>query len=435
MKKKRFLIISNDSLVQEDVHYLMSKPFFRELVEKGSFVTSLKSVFPTITYCCHAAMVTGCYPNKTGVYNNRTNEFGVSDYTWGRENIKAKTLIDAAKEQGYSTASVWWPCMGGDPNVDYMVPEYWSQSEDDPYLEAQARMGASPEVIEKCIAPNLHYIKKEKQRTHPWIDIHIFACARDVIRNFKPEFMLVHSGSIDGLRHFYGPFHPKVTETLDITYYWLMELVQTLKDIGEFENTNIILTSDHGHISTKWKAFPNTLLENKGYITRNEKGEITDMKAYAVQVNCSCAVYVKDGKKETYDSLHKLFTEYAEMGNMGIGRCYTREEADREEHLSGDFDFFLDGDDETIFVERFQEDGKYLEKNTFLHTGMVKGGHGYHPDKGPQPCMFVLGPDFEQGITVGRRSTLDMAATVAEILKFDMPDMDGKAIEEVIKKS
>ena len=434
MLKRKLLVISNDSLVDEDLHYLMSKPFFKELTDRGSHISSLKTVYPTITYCCHAAMITGCYPNKTGVYNNRTSEPFVKDYTWGRENIKVKTLIDAAKEKGYTTASVWWPCMGGDPNVDYMVPEYWSQGPEDDFLSAQARMGASKEVLRDVIAPNLHYIKK-KERTHPWIDIHIFACARDLLRKFDPDVMFVHSGSIDGLRHTCGVHHPKVTETLDITYYWLMEIIQVLKDLGRFEDTDIILTSDHGHVNTKRKAYINTLLEQNGFITRDETGKVTELKAYGVNVNCSCALYVKDGSRQTYDRLHKLLRDCAESGLYGISRCYTREEADREENLSGDFDFFLNGDDSTTFQETFQPEGRYLVPFELRDHTWTHGGHGHHPDTGPQPTMFVLGPDFKQGVTVGRRSTLDMAATVAKVFDFDMPDMDGRVIEEVLKEN
>jgi len=433
MKKRKLLVISNDSLVAEDLPYLLSKPFFRELTERGSFVSSLKTVYPSITYCCHASMITGCYPNKTGVYNNRTSQPFVKDYTWGRENIQVKTLIDAAKEQGYTTASVWWPCMGGDPNVDYMIPEYWSQGPDDNFLAAQARMGAGENIIRDVIVPNLHYIK-DNERTHPWIDIHIFACARDLLRKYNPDVMFVHSGSIDGLRHFYGVHHPKVTETLDITYYWLIEIIQVLKDLGRFEETDIILTSDHGHMNTKRRAHVNSLLEQHGYITRNESGKVMDMRAYCVTVNCSCAIYVADGKQETYDSLHKLLCDCAQSGLYGFSRCYTRDEANKEEHLSGDFDFFLEGDGATTFPETFHKENKYFSFFDPTNTGELRGGHGHHPDKGPQPCMFMMGPDFKKGLTVGRRSTLDMAATIAKVFDFHMPDMDGTVIEEVLRK-
>ena len=46
----------------------------------------------------------------------------------------------------------------------------------------------------------------------------------------------------------------------------------------------------------------------------------------------------------------------------------------------------------------------------------------------------MIGPDFNEGVTIERRHTLDMAATIAKIFDFNMPDIDGKPIEEAIKK-
>jgi len=62
----------------------------------------------------------------------------------------------------------------------------------------------------------------------------------------------------------------------------------------------------------------------------------------------------------------------------------------------------------------------------------VRGNHGYHPDKGPQPVMLMVGPDFKKGLQLSRRSTLDMAATICRIFGWDLPDMDGTVIEEVL---
>ena len=73
MKKRKLIIISNDALVREDMDYLLPTPLMKELVAKGSWIETLKSVYPTITYCCHASMLTGCYPDKTHVYNNEVD--------------------------------------------------------------------------------------------------------------------------------------------------------------------------------------------------------------------------------------------------------------------------------------------------------------------------------------------------------------------------
>ena len=65
---------------------------------------------------------------------------------------------------------------------------------------------------------------------------------------------------------------------------------------------------------------------------------------------------------------------------------------------------------------------------------MSAGTHGYLPDKGPQPSMFMIGPDFNKGVEIERRDTIDMAVTLAKIFDLSLPDADGKVIEEAIKK-
>ena len=82
MQNRKLIIISNDALVREDMEYLKTKPCIKKLIEGGSFVESLKSVYPTITYCCHTSMITGAYPNKTGVYNNIVDELNSRDWQW-----------------------------------------------------------------------------------------------------------------------------------------------------------------------------------------------------------------------------------------------------------------------------------------------------------------------------------------------------------------
>ena len=47
--------------------------------------------------------------------------------------------------------------------------------------------------------------------------------------------------------------------------------------------------------------------------------------------------------------------------------------------------------------------------------------------------MLMFGPDFSEGVTIERRDTIDMVATLTKVFDLDMPDIDGKAIEEAIK--
>jgi hypothetical protein len=46
--------------------------------------------------------------------------------------------------------------------------------------------------------------------------------------------------------------------------------------------------------------------------------------------------------------------------------------------------------------------------------------------------MICYGPDFKKGVTVGRRSTLDMVATLKKLFDLDMPDAVGSPIDEIL---
>lgn len=429
MSKRKTIIISNDALVKEDYEYLCTKPLFKELMAKGSWVKTLKTVYPSITYCCHNSMITGCYPDKTHLYNNEVDEWGNKAWVWERRYNKAKTLADAAKEAGCTVANVFWPVLGQDPSIDYNIPEYWSQTPEEPLTEALRRMGTSDQVIEEIVKPNLYYIEGH-QRQHPYCDEFMCACARDMILKYNPDLLVLHPAGIDGMRHAHGIFNEYVTEQLDYTYYWIEKIIRALKEIGEWENTNLILTSDHGQMNMIRRANPNVLLAQKGFMTVDESGNVTAMKAYIKAVGASAQVFLVDKSEENRAAVQALLTEAASSHLYGFERCYTAQEAAEEEHLAGDFDFVLETDGYTAFGPGVT--GDYFVPYDLTDYRLGKATHGYHPDKGPQPSMLCIGPDFKEGVTVERRPTVDMAATVARINGWNLP-CDGRVIEEILK--
>ncbi|MBQ2272647.1 MAG: alkaline phosphatase family protein [Clostridia bacterium] len=429
MKPRRTIIISNDALVTEDYEYLLTKPLMRELMAKGSWVKTLNTVYPSITYCCHASMVTGCYPEKTHLYNNEVDGFGCSDWTWERHHLQAKTLADAAKEAGGTVANVFWPVLGQDPSIDYNIPEYWSQSPEEPLTVALARMGTSQQVIDEIVKPNLYYIEGH-QRQHPFCDEFVFACARDMLVKYKPDLLLVHPAGIDGMRHRYGLFNEYVTEQLDYTYYWIEKIVRALKEMGEWEQTDLILTSDHGQMNMIRCAHPNVLLSRAGLMTLDEAGKVVDKKAYVKAVGASAQVFLTDPSPEAYNAVKDLFTEAAASGLYGFERCYTAEEAQRETHLAGDFAFVLETDGYTSFGPRVT--GDYYTSYDLTDYRLGRATHGYLPHRGPQPSMLCVGPSFRAGAVVERRNTVDMAPTVAKIRGWSLPDADGTVIDEIL---
>ena len=86
----------------------------------------MESVFPTFTYPCHQSMITGTCPATHGIVNNgifdpKGEHLGAWHWFASR---KVKTLWEAARENGYCSASVAFPTSVG-AGGDFIAPEYW----------------------------------------------------------------------------------------------------------------------------------------------------------------------------------------------------------------------------------------------------------------------------------------------------------------------
>ena len=59
--------------------------------------------------------------------------------------------------------------------------------------------------------------------------------------------------------------------------------------------------------------------------------------------------------------------------------------------------------------------------------------HGHQPDKGPQPTLIAFGPSIKRGVVLDSRRIVDEPVTVAKVLGLDMGDVDGHAIDEILR--
>ena len=120
-------MISLDALSQVDAQRLFALPNLRELRERGTLCTQVKTVYPTITYPIHTSMLTGCYPQKHGIFHNQPFQGDtppqMREWFWEIGQIRVKTLHQAAKEKGLDVASVLWPVSGKNPYTRRNFPE------------------------------------------------------------------------------------------------------------------------------------------------------------------------------------------------------------------------------------------------------------------------------------------------------------------------
>lgn len=435
--RKRLLVFSADALVREDIPYLSTRPNFSRLFKNACQVERVRTIYPSITYPAHTSMITGCYAGKHGVYSNYSFSIGNKgdSWQWFHSALKVKDVLSAAKEAGYSTGAVFWPVTGGHPDVDYLLNEYWMPVPGDSLRQAFARSGSSEEVLrivdknEGLLPPQHVRGGKKNMMIQPQIDEFLIACACDVIEEYKPEFMLIHDGIMDGTRHKYGAFSDKNTAALDFLDRQLGQVARALEKAGVYEQTDMVLVSDHGQRDFARILKLNVFLADAGLIDVNGAGEIRDYKAYSISNAMSSMVYLKSPEYEP--EVRAVLEKLAREGIYGFSRFFTREEVRERYGLDGDFAFVIESDGYTSFSDIVTR--PVVKEQDFTDFRYGRASHGYLPELGPQPVFIASGPSFKENVRLDTRPIVDEAPTYCEILGLELPEADGRPMLELLR--
>ncbi|MEG0741453.1 MAG: ectonucleotide pyrophosphatase/phosphodiesterase [Clostridia bacterium] len=429
--KKKLIVFSADAMVTEDLDHLKTLPNYRKYLAGGCEVSKVRSVYPTITYPCHTTMCTGVYPNKHRVGGNLEFLPGVSPlpWLWDRKwNHWKDDIFFEAKAAGYTTSAVFWPVTGNHPAIDYLIDEYWTQSPEDTPRKAFARMGSD----ERMLSIVQSHIRDNKIREHPPTERFIISCTCDIIRQYQPDVLFLHPANIDAYRHRTGLFNDYVRMGIDETDQWIGEIMETVRDLGQLEQTNFVLTSDHGQLEIKRIVNPNVLLAEQGLIRLHADGSVKDWDAWSLSGGMSALVYLKDpSDAKLRQRVYDILSDFCAQGVYGFSKVFTAEEADSEEHLKGDFSFVLETDGYTSFG-----DACVRPLITNFDAGDYRYGratHGYLPEKGPQPIFLCKGPDFQENVTLEYGRLIDQAPTYAKLLNIPLPETDGVAMDALLR--
>ena len=435
---KRLIVFSVDAMVTEDVEAMRSLPNFRKYLAGGSeFKNGMRTIYPSVTYPIHVSILTGCYADKHKVTSNFGFTTEDKDATWlfSSENTAVEDIFAAAKRAGLSTASISWPVTGRNPNIDYLIDEYWFPHAGETMRAGFADMGSSEEMLDimdshtDLLAPGWEQGGKKNFMVWPKVDDFWIACACDIIRRHKPEVTFVHTGTFDSYRHKYGVFSSHLDEARANLDRYIGQLMAACEDAGVAEETNFIMVSDHGQRDICRAINLNVKLADAGLIDVDAQGKVTGWRAFCFSNAMSTLVYVKDPKDEP--EVYQVLRDLQEEGVFGIGRIYTARAAAEEEHLSGDFSFVVESDGYTSFGDKAVR--PLVQNFDVSDYRFGRATHGYMPDYGPQPVFVAKGPDIREGVVLDRGRVVDEAPTFAKLLGLTLPQADGSAIDEILK--
>ncbi len=176
-------------------------------------------VFPTKTFPNHYAIVTGLYPEHSGIVENTMYDpafdalFQISDSSavadgrwWGGE-----PLWVTAERQGQIAASCFWP--GTEAAIGGIRPHYW--------LHYDVRVPDSTRV----------------RQVLDWLSLPLAT---------RPTFVTLYFSEVDHAGHESGPDSPAVARAVLQVDAAIGQLLDGLEARGLTEGVNVIVVADHG---------------------------------------------------------------------------------------------------------------------------------------------------------------------------------------------
>lgn len=426
MSKRKMILISIDSFVGSDLEIMRKLPNFSSLLEKSSVVYSNQTTYPSYTHSIHTSISTGCYPATHGVNSNEHPEPGNLEPVWFESctDVKVPTLAQEARRHGYTVAEVYWPLTLGDDaewNIHragiHVIPENEQE-----VIRRRSTPGFFDEVYP--------YIREAFSMSRDYASDEVcFRTAEYLIDRHQPDFMEIHLVAIDHIRHHDGVYSRALHDAYRYLDGGFGRILAALRRQGLEDETILAVTSDHGHLDIRQVVSINRFFRDHGLIETDSEGRLVSWKAWMQSCSLSGHVYIRDNDPAVAAQVLELLQAHSR--ELEIERIFTREEVEREWHLTGDFTYVIESFGNSSFSSNYNWELYTSTSNSSYRTS--KATHGHLPCKGVQPCFFVRNPFSTEQVYLPEGRIIDQAPTLARLMGFEMTTCDGQAVEALLK--
>lgn len=431
MSKPNVLLVSIDALkpefILEQAAHGVTLPTISALMEQALVAEKgMQSVFPTFTYPSHQSMITGVNPNVHGIVNNGIfdpkKEHNGAWHWFVNQNVI--TLWEAAKNAGYVVGSVAFPTSIG-AKGDYILPEFWWDGSDidHKFIDAvSVPQGLAAELVAATsVCPNGLDLTDEgdAQRftaAHWVLDTKI----RPAVADGKSFFMTAYFASFDESAHIHGVSSKEAANSLMKIDTMLGKLIATAKDIAG-DNLVVCVCSDHGSLDNQFNISPNVVFTEKGLISVDDAGNMTDWKAFCQRAGGVGEIRMHADATEAdrqlvLDILNELQADPAK----GILEVLTNDMA----QARGGFP-------ESDFVVISRKGFEIREDLTgpYCHTHLSQAAqHGYSEQFEEMRASFILSVPGVAPKHIGMVKLIDVAPTLAGVMGIELPKAQGKSV-------
>lgn len=419
------LLISIDGLRPGDVLEADARGLrvsnLRRFLQEGTYATGVVGVLPSVTYPSHTTLITGVSPAQHGIVNNTTYDpmqINQSGWFWYAEDIKARTLWDAAHDAGLTTANVHWPVSVAAKNVTWNLPQIWRTGHEDDrkLIRALATPGLLGELETSTGAGYADGKSEDVQGDQIRTDFGV-----DLIVKHQPGFMTMYLAALDHTEHETGPGSPESKATLEQLDFFVGELVAA--EMRVHPDAVIALVSDHGFAPVDTVVNLYRPFIDAGLVTLGSDGKIAAADATPWGSGGSIAIRLarpNDAalKAKVKAVLDKLAADPAAR----IERVIDAPEIAKE-----------GGNPEASFYVSLKLGavaGPFVNGSLPLtFAAPVKGMHGYFPAAPEMRSTFmIMGQGIPKGRKLGEIDMRSIAPTLARLMGGSLPGAEQPAI-------
>jgi predicted AlkP superfamily pyrophosphatase or phosphodiesterase len=418
---RHVILISIDGMRPEFyLDSLWPAPNLQQLAKQGAHAMHMKSVFPSYTYPSHSSMVTGAYPALHEVCYNAPFAPVASDgrWNWETSNIKARTIWDAAKEAGLTSAMVEWPVSVGAP-VTWNIPEIWPVKDPGDRI-TETRKYSTPGLVEEIERSATGVLTRENMNEeYLSMDENSGRMAAYIFQKYKPNILAVHFAAVDGSEHEQGRYGYKVKAAVAASDKAIGGILEAIERAGLKDSTTVLIVGDHGFMDMQTVVRPNIWLAQEGLLKSGAEWGVKFQPAGG-----SAFLYLQHPKDTQVvdrvrkllgrapDSLRSMFKviEKPELIRMG---------ADKNAVMA------LAAVPGVVF-------GGGAEGSV---TAKVKGGHhGYDPNFPEMYTGFIAaGAGIQEGMVIQELTVVDIAPLIMSLLGVDFKAPSGVLPPHLIK--
>jgi len=368
------LLISFDGF-RHDYLQKAPTPHMDELVKTGVLSEGMIPIFPSKTFPNHYTLVTGLYPEHSGIVANSFYDPAFKAlYKVGTKSVQqgkwygGEPIWVTAEKQGFKTGSVFWP--GSEAKIAGKYP--------DRYLHYN---GSMP-------------LKARVDTAVSWLSGQ---------QDFKADFVTLYFSNTDDYGHLYGPQSDSIKSAISKLDNTIGYLVNRLKKRHVWPNINIIIVSDHGmaQVSHKKVIFLDDLIKlDHVRITSNNP-----------------ILYLQPSKDNVIPVYRKLKRSEHHY------RVYLRSQLPQRWHLKSNkrvADIVMVADLHYQILTHNQFDK--IEGKGYLDGGT----HGYDNDEPDMYAFFLAhGPSFKRDLIIKPFQNIQIYDLMCKLLDIEPSRNDG----------